>query len=84
MSFFRLAQVGFYLQDYYVKKWVDNTMAFLEVEDLTSYWDELKAKELDKKFKKVKYVDPKELDWGSEGFLYDPSGVLWHIGSFNN
>ena len=82
MSFFLLEHVGFYLQDYYVKKWVDNTMAFLEVEDLTCYWDELKAKELDKKFKRVKYVEPKELDWGSEGFLYDPSGILWHIGNF--
>lgn len=84
MSFFRLGNVGFYLQDYYVKKWVDNTMAFLEVEDLKSYWEELKGKELDKKFKRVKYVEPKEFDWGSEGFLYDPSGVLWHIGNFKS
>lgn len=84
MSFFRLGNVGFYLQDAYVKKWVDNTMAFLEVDDLTSYWLELKIKELDKKFKNVKYVEPKKLDWGSEGFLHDPSGVLWHIGSFKN
>jgi hypothetical protein len=22
-------------------------------------------------------------DWGSEFFLHDPSGILWHIGCFN-
>ncbi len=59
-------------------------MIFLEVEDLTSYWSSLKAKELDKHFAHVKYIDPKDFDWGSEGFLYDPSGILWLIGSFKH
>ena len=84
MSLFRLDATSFYLQDYYVKKWVDNTMVFLEVDNLDRFWDELKHKELDKKFPGVKYVDPKELDWGREGFVHDPSGVLWHIGQFND
>lgn len=84
MSYFKLGNVGFYLQDYYVKKWVDNTMAFLEVNDLPTYWKELKSKELYKKFKGVRYVEPKAFEWGSEGFVYDPSGVLWHIGNFKN
>lgn len=84
MSFFYMGKVGFYLQDYYVKDWVDNTMAFLEVENLEEYWKEVKSKELDRKFKGVRYVEPKELEWGSEGFIYDPSGVLWHVGNFKN
>ncbi|MEO9870868.1 VOC family protein [Ekhidna sp.] len=82
MSFFRMDQFGFYLQNYYAKEWVDNTMLFLEVDDLGSYWKELTQKGLDKKYG-VKFVDPKNLDWGSEGFIYDPSGILWHVGEFN-
>ncbi|GAB5404592.1 MAG: hypothetical protein Aurels2KO_28230 [Aureliella sp.] len=34
MSVFRLGETSFYLQRYYVKDWVDNSMIFLEVEDL--------------------------------------------------
>ncbi|MBT8219434.1 MAG: glyoxalase, partial [Bacteroidia bacterium] len=34
MSLFKVTeQLGFYLQDYYVKKWVNNSMVFLEVEN---------------------------------------------------
>ena len=31
-------EIGFYLQDYYVKDWVNNSMLFLEVDDLDNYW----------------------------------------------
>jgi len=34
-SYFYLeGNIGFYLQDYYVKKWVQNSMIFLEVDDI--------------------------------------------------
>jgi len=84
LSHFYSDNIGFYLQDYYVKDWISNTMAFLEVKDLRVYWEELQTKELDKRFKYVKYISPKEFDWGSEGFIYDPSGVLWDVGQFNH
>ena len=82
LSHFKMGRAEFYLQRYYVKQWVDNTMMFLEVEDLESQWPDLKNKELDQRFKGVRYVEPKDYDWGREGFLYDPSGILWHIGEF--
>ncbi|MGB0521542.1 MAG: glyoxalase [Flammeovirgaceae bacterium] len=82
MSVFRKGSVAFYLQDYYVKDWVDNTMLFLEVEDLTAYWEELVSLKLDEKYEAVRLVPVKEFDWGKEGFIHDPSGVLWHIGEF--
>ncbi|MEP1033290.1 glyoxalase [Ekhidna sp.] len=82
MSYFSIENFGFYLQDFYVKDWVENTMLFLEVENLSDYWEILKGKNLDKKFKGVKLVEPTTFDWGNEGFVYDPSGVLWHIGEF--
>ncbi len=33
---------GFYLQNAYVKDWVDNTMLFVEVENAGTYYKELK------------------------------------------
>lgn len=83
LSLFRMNNVGFYLQDHYSKNWVSNTMLFLEVNMLSDYWEVLKAKNLAKKFEGVKLVEPTSFEWGREGFIYDPSGVLWHVGEFN-
>lgn len=83
LTYYRMQNFGFYLQDAYVKDWVDNTMLFLEVEDLDNYWSELESKKLPEKYDGVRLVPIRKLDWGSEGFLYDPSGILWHIGTFN-
>lgn len=83
MYLFTIDSVGFYLQKAYVKDWVDNSMLFLEVEDVESYLGELKRLELTKKYKKVRLSAIQENDWGSEFFLHDPSGILWHIGRFN-
>ena len=51
LSYFAISNdIGFYLQNAYVKDWVDNTMLFLEVENLEEYLAELKLKNLIKKF----------------------------------
>ena len=34
MSYFKTEGLGFYLQDAYVKDWIDNTMVFMEVDDV--------------------------------------------------
>ena len=72
----------FYLQDAYVKGWVDNTMLFLEVENAAHYEQELKNKKLDEKYPNVRFTEMKYYDWGREFFMHDPSGVLWHFGEF--
>ena len=84
MSVFKSGNHAFYLQDYYVKEWVDNTMVFMEVDDVERFWDELIALGLPEKYEGVKVVPVKHLDWGSECFVHDPSGVLWHFGEFKN
>ncbi|RYD90921.1 MAG: glyoxalase, partial [Sphingobacteriales bacterium] len=43
MSVFKSGDMAFYLQDYYAKEWVDNTMIFIEVDDVNRYWKELSA-----------------------------------------
>ena len=84
MSYFKANEnLGFYLQDYYVRKWCDNSMVFLEVDDLDKCWKDIAALNLPDQYKNVKLSTIQELDWGREFFLHDPSGVLWHFGVFN-
>ena len=83
MSYFSLQGVGFYLQNAYVPDWIDNTMLFLEVADVEQYWAELAALDLPGKFEGVRVLPIRHEAWGKEGFVHDPSGILWHIGEFS-
>jgi hypothetical protein len=82
MSYFKTDGLGFYLQNAYVQDWVDNSMIFLEVEDIDRYWKELLALNLTSKYECIKLTPIREYDWGKECFIHDPSGILWHIGEF--
>lgn len=82
MSVFHSGSLSFYLQAYFVKDWVDNTMLFMEVEDVERFWEELVALDLPSKYKNVRIKPVRHLDWGSECFVHDPSGILWHFGEF--
>ena len=84
MSYFKTEGLGFYLQDAYVRDWIDNSMIFLEVEDVGRYRNELLALDLTTKYKSVKLTPIREYDWGRECFMHDPSGILWHFGEFVN
>ena len=81
MSYFDYKGFGFYLQDAYVKDWVDNTMLFLEVEDLDETYKHLQSLNLKTDFPQVKLSEIIIDDWGDEFFLHDPSGILWHVGT---
>jgi len=83
MSYFKIFEsLGFYLQDYYVREWIDNTMIFVEVEDVDMYWSRLSDLGLQQKYKEVRLVPIRDDVWGRECFLHDPSGILWHFGEF--
>ncbi|MBK8520549.1 MAG: glyoxalase [Ferruginibacter sp.] len=82
MSLFSKQGMGFYLQDAYVKDWVDNTMLFLEVENVDQYWEEVLTLNLPAKYEGVRLVPIRHEAWGKEFFLHDPSGILWHFGEF--
>lgn len=83
LSLFKIGEFGIYLQDAYIQEWIDNTMVFLEVEDVDYYWNQLQALNLTAKYETVKLTSIRSYDWGRECFLHDPSGVLWHFGEFN-
>jgi catechol 2,3-dioxygenase-like lactoylglutathione lyase family enzyme len=82
MSVFKTENIAFYLQDAYVKDWIDNSMIFLEVDDVDRYWKELLALDLPAKYAGVRLTPIRNNDWGRECFLHDPAGILWHFGEF--
>ncbi len=82
MSVFKTDGIAFYLQDAYVKDWIDNTMIFLEVEDVEQFWQQLLSLNLKDKYIDAKLTPIREDYWGKECFLHDPSGILWHFGEF--
>ncbi|MBS1505444.1 MAG: glyoxalase [Bacteroidetes bacterium] len=84
MSLFTAGATGFYLQNAYVKDWINNTMVFLEVDDADRYYAELAATGVTSKYEGVRLIPVRHHDWGKECFLHDPSGVLWHFGQFHS
>ena len=82
MSLFTIGGLSFYLQDYYVKDWVDNSMVLLEVQDVDKYWRFIQQLELDKKYPGIQLIPVQQNDWGKECLITDPSGVLWHFAEF--
>jgi hypothetical protein len=82
MSVFKTDAIQFYLQDAYVKDWIDNTMIFVEVDDVDRYWKELSDLDLPVNYPGVRLVPIRDDDWGRECFLHDPAGILWHFGQF--
>lgn len=75
-------KVAFYLQKAFVKDWVENTMLFLEVENIEAFRSQLLQKELVQKHKGVRISEIRNEPWGEEFFVHDPSTILWHIGEF--
>ena len=83
MSLFRTGAMSFYLQDYYVKEWIENSMVLLEVDDVDAFWLYLLQLQLDKNYQGVRLIATQQNDWGKECMLIDPSGILWHFAEFS-
>ena len=83
LSVFHADTIAFYLQDASVPEWIDNTMIFLEVDDVDRYWKELSALDLAQHYPTTRLSPIRTESWGRECFLHDPSGILWHFGSFD-
>jgi catechol 2,3-dioxygenase-like lactoylglutathione lyase family enzyme len=83
MCLFAMGDFGFYLQKAYVKDWVDNSMIFLEVDNVDQYYNHLHALALPDKYPGVRLSAVQSQDWGRVCYLHDPAGILWHIGQFS-
>jgi hypothetical protein len=82
LSVIKFDSLAFYLQNAYVKDWVENTMVFVEVENVEVYYHHLSGLNLMEKYPDAKLSPIRYNDWGNECFLHDPSGILWHFGTF--
>ena len=84
MTLFKVNEdLGFYLQKYYVRRWVQNSMIFLEVDDVDQCYQDLEALGVHQRYKYARLTPIKKFEWGRECFLHDPSGVLWHFCQFD-
>ena len=80
---FKNETIAFYLQDANVKDWIDNTQVFVEVQDVDQFHARLAELNLPAKYDGVRLSGIRRDSWGNECFLHDPSGILWHFGTFN-
>ena len=84
MSYFYIDEFGVYLQDAYVKDWIDNSMIFFEVDNLESALKYIQSLKLTEKYANVRVSEIVYNEWGNEFFLHDPCGILWHFGKFKS
>lgn len=71
---------GFILQNFYVKEFAENCMIQLAVGDVDAWWRRVDAAALVSDFGVNEPRAPAMQSWGMRvGFLFDPSGVLWHV-----
>jgi uncharacterized glyoxalase superfamily protein PhnB len=77
---YRRGGAGFLLQNFYVKKWANNFMMAMHVPDLDDWWAAVQEVIDSGEFAGVRAKAPKLEDWGMRVmYLWDPSGVLWHV-----
>ncbi len=81
VAIFDAGSGGFILQRAYQKDWAGNFMMQLMVDDLDAWWTHISSLDLPSKFNVQPPRAPAMQPWGLRIlYLYDPSGVLWHIG----
>ncbi|GAB4093308.1 VOC family protein [Flaviaesturariibacter terrae] len=83
-SLFQMEGCAFYLQDADVPDWIANSQVFLEVADVQAFWERITQLNLPERFPGARISPPRREPWGTECFIHDPSGILWHIGKFHN
>ena len=80
VSIFQAGKSTFILQRAYQKDWAENFMMHMMVDDLDAWWAHVAALDLAGQFGVDPPKPPEMQSWGLRvAFLYDPSGVLWHI-----
>lgn len=76
----KLDGFSFVLQNFYVKEFAENCMLQLLVRDADAWWARVDGTALVAEYGVKPPRAPAMQDWGMKvGFLFDPSGVLWHV-----
>jgi uncharacterized glyoxalase superfamily protein PhnB len=71
---------SFILQNFYVKEFAENFMLQMLVRDVDAWWAQKEPQTLAERFGVNPARAPAIQSWGMKvGFVFDPSGVLWHV-----
>jgi hypothetical protein len=82
LAIMQLGRFSFFLQNYFVKEWADNTVIGLQVADADACWAYLQSLNLSERFGGCVRVGPPQTDASTRvrrGHFVDPAGVLWHF-----
>jgi len=80
IAILKLESFSFILQNFYVKELAENYMVQLLVRDAETWWQRINGPKLMSEFDVKEPRAPVMQSWGMKvGFLFDPSGVLWHV-----
>ena len=80
VAILELGHTGFILQNFYVEAFAANFMMQLMVRDLDAFWASLDLPARLAAFDVKVPIPPAMQHWGLRvGYIFDPSGVLWHV-----
>lgn len=82
MSLFEREGHVFYLQDYYVKDWLENTMLIIEVNSALACFKLFSELGLEAKYPGVKVHKVVSEEWADVCRLHGPAGELLHFAQF--
>lgn len=75
-------KAGFLLQDFYQKDLAENLMMQIIVPDINVWWTHIQSLSLAERFGVKEPRPPVAEPWGmTVAYVWDPSGVLWHVTS---
>ena len=76
----RLGRHAFLLQDYFVQQWAENFVMHMMVDDVDEWWAFIASLDLAGRYGVPRPRVPRVESWGLKvAYVFDPSGVLWHI-----
>ncbi|WP_244817595.1 VOC family protein [Caballeronia sp. Lep1P3] len=80
MAMLKTESFSFILQNFYAKEFAENCMLQLLVRDVDAWWQQTTPEALAGPFQVNAARAPSMQSWGMKvGFIFDPSGVLWHV-----
>lgn len=80
IAMLKLDSFSFILLNHYVKEAAEDCMMQLLVRNADTCWENLQPEKLVEEYSLKPPRPPAMQEWGLKvGFIFDPSGVLWHV-----